>query len=221
MADSDLTTLAAVRLYLAMTDPNVVSSDPIISALITSQSAWLTSKCRRNSFLEKTYTEVRNGNGARGMTLFNEHATSVASVTIDGEDIPEFVMPAPGETADPGWVLVNDRVELVDSTVALNAVPVDYQIGLGMLTPGRLVFTPGAGNVTIAYTAGWKLPDLPPEIPQAVIELVALRMSERDRKGIVSQGGGGAGGETITYLRGSMPPSVADVVELYTQKWVG
>ena len=145
----------------------------------------------------------------------NEHATAVASVTIDGESIDPFVMPAPGATADPGFVLVNDRVELVDSSNSLVAA----QTGALMLTPGRLVFTQGLGNVTIVYTAGWTLATLPAEIGQAVIELVALRYKERERPGI--QASGGTGGETLSFLRASSPPSVQDVIEAYRTRWVG
>src|SRR5262249_48165454 len=73
------------------------------------------------------------------------------------------------------------------------------------------LFSRGAQNVVLAYTAGYST--TPPEIAQACIELVALRYRERTRIGEVSRSLGGA--ETVSYSQKDLSDGIKTVLQQY------
>src|SRR6266498_1375759 len=79
---ADLTTLADVRRYLFGND-QTLDADGILASLITSSSAWVTSRIGR-TYGTATVTEPRNGDGTSRMLLLQSPATAVTSVTMDG-----------------------------------------------------------------------------------------------------------------------------------------
>jgi hypothetical protein len=152
---ADLTTLAAVKEYLGQKD-TATTDDALLSKLISRASAFIVTYANRE-FLSKAYTETRDGNGSNRLILKNQNVTAVASVTIDGEEIP-----AGGSSTKQGfwfsgrWVYLNG-----------------YRFSLGF------------GNVNIVYTAGFAT--VPADVEQVCIELVANKYKRKERIGEVSK----------------------------------
>jgi hypothetical protein len=71
-------------------------------------------------------------------------------------------------------------------------------------------FSPGSGNVVVAYTAGYA--EVPADIEQACIELVQLKYKRRLNPDVNSKT---QGGETITFTSSEMPQSVKDALSQY------
>lgn len=65
-------------------------------------------------------------------------------------------------------------------------------------------------NVDISYVAGYE--SVPPPLEQAALELVAQRYRERERVGLSSRG---IGGESLSFAREQVPPSVDLVLNHY------
>lgn len=72
------------------------------------------------------------------------------------------------------------------------------------------VFARGAGNVTVAYTAGYAT--TPVDVEQACLELIALRYARRLRPDVQSKT---QGGEAVTYSDAKLLDSVKDVIAQY------
>lgn len=76
----DLTTLAAVKLYLGGNIPGTL--DPLLESLITAASAWVATYCNR-TFQVQVYTETYDGTGTARLMLRQAPVISVASVVVD------------------------------------------------------------------------------------------------------------------------------------------
>jgi len=125
---ADLTTLADVRRYLFGND-QTLDADGILASLITSSSAWVTSRIGR-TYGTATVTEPRNGDGTSRMLLLQSPATAVTSVTMDGT-----ALVARATVSDTGYVLSDNGIDLIGS-----------------------VFAVGIQNVVFVYTAGEAVP---------------------------------------------------------------
>lgn len=73
-------------------------------------------------------------------------------------------------------------------------------------------FTKGEGNVLIAWTAGFAT--IPPDLAQAVNELVGLRYTLRDKQGWSSKS---LAGETVSLITKDMPASAKTVLDYYSR----
>jgi uncharacterized phiE125 gp8 family phage protein len=148
---ADLTTVANLQAWLRLTN---VSTDTAaeLQRLVTAVSRWIQSKISR-TIPSQAYTDTLDGQGGTRMILGNYPVAAVASVTIDGNLIPQSTGPA-----IPGWVLANDGVSL-----------------------RGYVFTRDLANVVISYTAGYA--SVPDDLEQACLELASMRWKERDRIG--------------------------------------
>jgi hypothetical protein len=109
-----------------------------------------------------TYTDRKNGEGTRGLSLDHTPVAGVTAVKVDG-----LTIDPQAATGEPGWVLLGNRVELV----------------------GHL-FGRGVGNVEIAYLAGFGASP-PFDVEMAVVEMVADLYRKRDRIGQMSRSIGG------------------------------
>jgi uncharacterized phiE125 gp8 family phage protein len=132
--------------------------------------------------LSQSYAEVRDGHDTQVLYFREYPVTAVSGVTVDGVAIP----PAP------------DTVTPV------------YRFTLGRLILQGYRFTRGWGNVTLDYTAGYDA--APPDLEQAVIELVAFRFKERGHIGDQSVA---FQGQTTSFTVAELPPSVKAVLD----KW--
>lgn len=127
MATADLTTLAAVKTYLGITDS---TSDTELTALITQVSAAIRTDTSRDLVPVTQYTAILNGHDKNVVFLKNYPIISVASVNIDGNSIP--VMPEASNSPGRGYAFDDDNVEL-----------------------RGYIFRKGMKNVKIVYTAGF------------------------------------------------------------------
>jgi hypothetical protein len=107
-------------------------------------------------------------------------------------------------------------------TVRVNGIAIAAQAGIGQpgyrFTPTMLVldgyrFTRGWANVELAYTAGWA--EVPADIAQAVIEVVALMYRRRDHIDVSSKS---LAGETVSYITAEIPPSAKQALENYRHR---
>jgi hypothetical protein len=154
MSSSDLTTLANLEAWRGLASGN--QDEALLSRLITAASSYIETWCDRQ-FASQSYTETRDGTGAPRMAFAQTPVSAVASVTIDGQNIP------PGDAV---------------STPGFYFTPT-------MLYLNGYAFHRGLGNVALVYTAG--LAATPPEIEQACIELAAFRYREMERTGVASK----------------------------------
>lgn len=123
--------------------------------------------------------EVRDGTGGQVMVFAQYPVTAVASVVIDGVSLP----------------------------VSTGHFSPGFSFSEQSLIVRGYRFSRGVGNVEISYTAGFA--SVPPEIEQAVIELIALRYKERDRIGHASKS---LGGETVSYIVKDFPDGVRTIL---------
>jgi uncharacterized phiE125 gp8 family phage protein len=156
--------------------------DALLARLVTAASQFIQTWLNRTILLQ-TYAETRNGPGSTRLFLRNRPVTAVSALTIDGVAIP------PSHPAPTGAGYLFD-----DSSL--------YLVGY--------LFRRGVQNIQVTYTAGFA--EIPPELEQACIELVALRYKERDRIGQVSKN---LGGEVVSFTQKDLPPDVATLLNQY------
>lgn len=157
MAAGDLALVSDAMDYIGRVGDSP-SELAFLERLVTGASTYFRSRTGRDiQAPPKSYpAEKHSGDGNFGLFLKETPVTAVTSVAVDGESIP--AVSVPGES---GWVLADadtGRLELIG-----------------------FLFTPGAANVSIAYTAGYAT--VPEDIAQAVIEIAAWKYRERDRLG--------------------------------------
>lgn len=154
----DLTTLEKVKTELGPSVTNLTGAaltqvETLLSGIITAASRVLMTQTGRR-FKSAPVTKVFNGDATYGLGLPNGPVTSVDSVYIDGNAIPEIEA-----VGDAGWTLRNDRVELVG-----------------------YVFNTGVANVQVTYTCGFS--SVPEDIERACIELSVWIYQNRNHVGI-------------------------------------
>jgi hypothetical protein len=89
MATGDLTTLADVKAWLAVSQ---VADDALLSRLITAASTFIKSWLNRD-LLSTSYTIARSGNGGFVLVLPNRPVTAVALVSVGGVALPPSTGP--------------------------------------------------------------------------------------------------------------------------------
>lgn len=183
MADGDLTTLGSIQSYLSVGNADI----ELVERLITGASNYFRSRIGRDlQSPVKTYSNERHsGDGNYGIFTNETPVTEVTSIIVDGETIPQAV--AAGDT---GWIITDagaGRIELID-----------------------YLFEVGIGNVLLSYKAGYAA--IPPEIEQAIIEMVALKYRERPHLGLSSET---LAGQSAVFLPAFIPRSVEEVIDLY------
>ncbi len=157
----------------------------LLGMLITAASGWAENYCNR-AFLSGSYVEERIGRGQTSY-IFNQYpVTAITSLSVDGVPIPQSTTP----TA-LGWRLVNSYMARL----------IGFQ-----LTDGAVV--------QCGYTAGYSSANLPAEITQAVIEIVALRFKERNWIGHKSKT---LHGDVIGYTNADVPADVKKTLLQYSR----
>jgi hypothetical protein len=185
MAFGDLTTLADVKAWLQTgQDAFPDTDDVLLSRLITAASQFVQTWLNRQ-IAPSDWQEIRDGTGGQRLGFANIPVTAVLSLSIDGLEIPP-------SAADGGY-------------------GAGYVFSPTELALRGYVFTRRAQNVIVAYTAGY--PVTPPDIAQAVIELVCQRYQERTHIGEVSRALGGS--ETVNYSQLDMSDDVKLLLSQY------
>lgn len=153
------------------------------------------------------YDDVYDGSGSERQQLRNWPATSVTSVTIGLQAIPQSTSQAVW-----GWVLDSDKkfVSLRGGFAATVATFQNYFNRRGY-SPGP-GFQDGIQNVEIVYQAGFS--GVPYDLEMAVRKTVALRYKSKgwigQRQQMMAQGGG-----TTTYNGWSMYPEDLKTILFY------
>jgi len=80
---------------------------------------------------------------------------AVQSVVVDGQTIVAQPPTVPGDPPQFGWVLADDRIEIVQYTGSLAPYVVDYAPYYYGAGGARFTFTRGFSNVVLTYTAGF------------------------------------------------------------------
>jgi Phage gp6-like head-tail connector protein len=126
MAVGDLTTLANVKQYSAIT---IATDDQLLTRLISALSTFIQTWLNR-TIASASYTDVINGIDSQRVQFANYPVTAVASLTIDGIAVP--AAPVPITAYWTGYVFDTQQI---------------------MVQGYR--FTRGFQNISIAYTAGF------------------------------------------------------------------
>jgi uncharacterized phiE125 gp8 family phage protein len=126
-----------------------------------------------------SYDIRRSGRGTQAIQLPHYPVTGVQLLEIDGVTVP----------AQTVWRQPGYRFD-------------DIQIALD-----SYCFTPGIANIRIQFTAGYA--NVPPDLGQAINELVTLRYRMRDKLEWSSKG---LAGETVSLVQRDMPASVATLL---------
>jgi uncharacterized phiE125 gp8 family phage protein len=132
--------------------------------------------------LSTTHSITRSGRGQRQIQLPQWPVTAISSLMIDGRAIPL-------QTSFGGY-----GYRFTDRAITLDV----------------MLFSPGIDNVTVNFTAGHLA--VPPDIAQAVNELVALHYRRRDTIDLASKS---LAGETIAFVTKAMPDAVRQVLNQY------
>lgn len=143
MATGDLATLWAVKEHLGI-EPSEDVSDSRLKSLITSASSLFKTATRRAILYQPSIVETRDGQGTSGISPREYPVKSVASVVVDGTTIDART------TANAGWVLDDDRIEIAEPLGSLAAVT-----PFSPFPPYSPAFTIGKANVVLTYAAGY------------------------------------------------------------------
>lgn len=183
MAFGDLTTLADVRAWLQTGQSAFPITDDTLLTRLITAASQYVQSWLNRSIALADYLETRDGTGGESLQFACFPVAEMKWLTIDGREIPQAA--------------ASQRAGYVFSPTQL------YVRGYR--------FSRGVQNVAVAYTAGY--PEIPPDIAQACIELVALRYRERTRIGEVSKSLGGA--ETVTYAQKDMSDAIKTLLQQY------
>ena len=172
MAAGDLITLEQAGNFLSL-DPAQYAADPNLPSLISAFSQFFLTLIGRETVLETSYTERRNGTGTNSLGLINTPIISVQSVVISG-----ITVPASPDGVQPGYV--------ADAyTIQLRGGAFVYPQSPGFNTGYPAIFFKDVGNVFVTYSAGYAT--VPMDIQQCVVEMVAWAYKYKDRFGKVSE----------------------------------
>ncbi len=161
----------------------VTTSDALLARLITAASQAVCVYTGRAGFGVQGFSEVYDGAGRPSLVLRQWPAVEVDGVGFSDGSAP------PGFTLEPA--------------VAGG--------GAQRLTLGQSVFPRGVSNVTVSYTAGYAA--TPPDVEQAVIELVGERFRARDRIGLSAKTLGGQ--ETTAFATKAFNDTIAALLAPY------
>jgi len=210
---TDLAVLADVKLWLGIPTATT-ADDALLSKLITNVSADFLNQINRPSLVPSAnYTETRNGNGTPTLATKQWPINSVASLTIDGINVP-----ASPDGVQPGYVYDQSGNPESWNSISLVGGGGGFIVGTFGLQPsfgGMSIFTQGFNNVVITYNAGYAT--IPSEVNQAVIDWVAYRYRQRQWIGQVSKHMNT--GETVTFQNVVMPATTKAVILQYRRKF--
>lgn len=199
MAAGDFCTLSDVKAWLNVV-PGNTANDAVLTRLITAASQAIKTWTSR-PLLQATYTETYNGTGINRLTLRNFPVTAVSSLTVDGLTIPPASSPV-----SFGYLFDEYGIYLVGGDSYSGTVPQTPNIWAGSYFPRD------SQNIVVTYTAGYAT--VPVDVTQACIELVAFKFQQRNHVGVTSRTLT-AGGESVVYQSGFMPPEVQALLGVY------
>lgn len=164
--------------------------DSFLATLITRASAFFLNQTNRTGILPQSVVERRNGKGNYQIHPYWWPILSVSSVSVNGVTIP-----ATSDGKQYGWMNTQRLIYTVSAYSRCDAL--DW----------------GIQNIVLSYTYGWVT--IPPDITQAVMELIGMKYKRRDHIDVVSKSFGSPSAQAITYSQKDVPPEVASVVAQY------
>lgn len=180
---ANLVTLERVKTYLEIANTET-AQDVLLQDLIMRIGTWAERYCDR-SFAKATYTEQRDGDGTATLLVRQWPLLSVTSLYDD----PIRVFGAATQIAAADFALYSNQ---------------------GMIRLDGLVFSAGIQNVKITYEAGYA--DIPEDLQQALIELVADRFRNKENQGIRSLA---IGSYRVDYGEEELPSEIKGVLDGY------
>lgn len=160
------------------------ASDTLLTDLLARLQAWAESYLDRK-IESAAYTEQQDGDGTSLLTLKQYPVTAVTSI----HDDTLRVFGADRLIAAADYVTYGDR---------------------GQVKLDGLVFTIGLQNVKAIYTAGYAT--VPPELVQALCELVADRFRNKENQGVKSLT---IGAYSVAYTDEEIPTEIKAVLDVY------
>ncbi|MCW2275051.1 hypothetical protein GJ654_09995 [Rhodoblastus acidophilus] len=145
MARGDLVSLSALKAHLGVQSS---ADDILLSSMISQISRAICTWLNRAFLWPRDVTDIFDGNGRNRIQLRNWPVVSVASVSIDGQAIPQST-----DGRGFGWLLEPGDDEPPGAMQMI------------MLRSG--VFPRGWQNVTVAYRAGYQISNEPRTVPVA------------------------------------------------------
>jgi hypothetical protein len=194
---ADLTTLQAAKDELGITDTD---SDDVLTRLIALTSG---------VFLRLTGNAIFSS--ADTWTTYCDRGGAIpwnASFIQSSGGTGQALIPRNAWTGYP--LLSVQSLTIGGSTILASSAGSD-----GYLLDGNVVRLIGyvfSGEVVIAYTAGFAA--VPPEVTDAVAQMVALRFKGRERIGVM---GRTLAGTAETYQTLTLPVSIQSVIDAYTR----
>ena len=161
----------------------VTSSDALLSRLITAVSQAVCVYTGRPSFAVEDYSELYDGRARPWLMLRQWPAVAVTSVYVSCSFTPAAVALEPPVAGG----------------------------GAQRLTLAEGFFPRGVSNVTVTYQAGYTA--TPPDVEQAVIELVGERFRARERIGLTAKTLGGQ--ETTAFATKPFNDTIAALLGPY------
>lgn len=180
---AELVPLDRLKTYLEITDTDT-SRDVLLQDLTKRLSAWVEQYCDRK-FAKGTYTEQHDGDGTDVLTVAHWPIISVASLYDD----PDRLFGAGTLIAPADYVIYKDQ---------------------GKIQLDGLVFARGLQNVKVTYDAGYA--EIPPDLQQAVCELIADRFRNKEHQGLRSLS---VGAYSIGFTEAELPEEVRAVLDGY------
>lgn len=142
----DLTTLAAVKAWLAIPDAQT-ANDALLQSLLSAASRFLINYLSRGNLLSATYTDRFDGSGwgQRSLLLPRWPVTSVTSLSIGLTAIAAAVPMAPGGQPPNGYLLE-----------AWDGIPAGKMQAISLYNAS---FPSGLQNIAVTYVAGYLATD--------------------------------------------------------------
>jgi len=180
---ANLVTIERVKTYLEIANTET-AQDVLLQDLIARLGAWAERYCDR-SFAKATYTEQRDGDGMDTLLVRQWPLVSVTS-------------------------LYDDPLRVFGAGTQIAASDFAVYANQGMIRLDGLVFSVGIQNVQVTYEAGYA--DIPEDLQQALIELIADRFRNKENQGIRSLA---IGSYRVDYSEDELPSEIRSVLEGY------
>jgi len=180
---ANLVTLERVKTYLEIANTET-AQDVLLQDLIARIGAWMERYCDR-SFAKATYTEQRDGDGTATLLVREWPLLSVTSLYDD----PLRVFGAATQIAASDFALYPNQ---------------------GLIRLDGRIFSVGIQNVKVTYEAGYA--EIPQDLQQALIELIADRFRNKENQGIRSLA---IGSYRVDYGEEELPGEIRGVLEGY------
>ncbi len=150
----DLTTLGPVKAWLGLDN---TSSDAVLKRLIRGNSRSIMGHLQRPSFLSQTWTDTVDGRGNAAVFLEKWPVTAVASVAVDGRNIPPSIGGGTGWRLQPwdGYPPGGPQaIELVCYSFPRGRLNVAITYTAGYMIAGEAQTVPSSGTLTTTNPQG-------------------------------------------------------------------